>query len=138
MAVTFDLYLFTKEYIKATKKSERSKTFGGKQPEFDEVEVGAVYCRNSTRKTAIFFFDLEELIGLLDAGYAVGANKDPKEGKLGESEMPDDGSVPLTIELNNNKPLSGNFIEPDGQTHGFDSTEQLRIRILKYIAPATS
>lgn len=138
MAVTFDLYLFTEEYVKATKKTEKSKKFGGKQPDFDEIEVGAVYCRNSTRKTAIFFFDLKELLGLLEAGYAVGATKKPKEGPLGASEMPDDGSVPFIIELDNDKPARGRFIEPDGQAHSFDSTEQLETMINKYIVPSTS
>ncbi len=141
MVVTFDLYLFTEQYILALKnisEKQSKKKKGDKGQEGIEDKIGTIYSRNSPRETPIFFNNLEELIGLLEAGYAVGATKEPKKEQLGVSEMPDDGSIPLTIEMKNNEPMSGTFVEPDGQADRFDSTEQLRAKILKHIAPATS
>ncbi len=136
MTVFFDLYLFEKDYVEEIKKKEAQQKSGPSDKPI-EFEIGATYCRNMTRTTPIFFYQLHELIGLLKAGYAVGASREPGEERLGAADMPDD-SVPITIELEGDEPLKGRFVGPDGEAPQFESSSKLMALVDKYAYKASS
>lgn len=135
MAVIFDLYLFTKDYVEKVKEDEReSKSRSRRLDEGEtEYEIGTVACRNSARTQPIFFYNVDELLGLLESGFAVSKENEAQEREIGEDLIPDEAAALTIVEIDSDEPLAGRFIEPDGQTSDFASGDELREKLAKYV-----
>lgn len=121
MSVVFDLYLFTELYVEEMRKKEELENH---RPDPDvEQEVGAILCRNTGRQQPIFFYSVEELGELVEAGYAVGKALEPRSDKLGLDMFPPDSIIPTIIELD--KPVAGRFIDQDGREKPFATRKEL-------------
>lgn len=121
MSVLFDLFLFNKTYVDEIRKKEKQESHH-EDPEA-ELEIGAISCRHMDRKQPIFFYDVKELGELLEAGHAVGKDRDAHDQLIGTDAFPPDSVVPNMIELD--KPVAGRFIDPDGKELVFASREEL-------------
>ncbi len=134
MAVIFDLYLFTTEYLDQVKEDEKQRKNHSRRLDEGEIEyeIGTVACRNSARTQPIFFYSLDELMGLLEAAYAVGSSTEPEEQRLREDIFPDEAAVLTVVEVEKDDPFSGRFIEPDGGVSEFKSKDELKGQLEKY------
>src|SRR3990172_12869916 len=123
MPVVFDLYLFTKHYIDKVKEDEKERKAHSRRLDEGETEyeIGTVACRNSQRTQPIFFYNVDELIGLLEAAYAVSYQNEAEEQRVDEDAFPDEAASLTIIELDTDEPFAGRFIEPDGETGEFKS-----------------
>lgn len=126
MSVVFDLYLFDRDYIEKVKKKQKKDSGRFNQDDVD-FEIGSVACRNSQRKQAIFFYTVNELMELLEAAYAVSADRFSRDQLLEPDHFPDDSGVGMVIELDSL--YAGRFIEPDGEQLDFSSREELESHI---------
>lgn len=138
MAVIFDLYLFTEKYVEGVKSDERERKAHGRQLDEGETEyeIGTIACRNSARTQPIFFYNVDELMGLVESGFAVGKDSEAQEQEIGDDLIPDEAAARTIIEIDSDEPLAGRFIEPDGQTSDFASGDELREKMGKYVYSA--
>jgi len=134
MAVVFDLYLFTKEYVEKVKEDERERKAHSRRLDEGETEyeVGTVACRNSARTQPIFFYNMDELMGLIEAAFAVSKQNEAQEQNLGEDAFPDEAALLTIVEIDSDEPLVGRFIDPDGGAAEFSSGDALREKIAGY------
>src|SRR3990172_5916265 len=100
MPVIFDLYLFTEDYIGKVKENEKQRKEHSRRLDEGETEyeMGPVGCRNSQRTQPIFFYNVDELIGLLEAAYAVSYQSEAEEQRVGEGAFPDEAANLTIIE----------------------------------------
>src|SRR3972149_10538066 len=101
MAVIFDLYLFTTEYIDKVKENEKQRKNHSRRLDEGEVEfeIGTIACRNSQRIQPIFFYNVDELMGLIEAAFAVSNQSQAEEQRLGRDAFPDEAANLTIIEL---------------------------------------
>jgi len=134
MAVIFDVYLFTQEYVDKVKEDERSKKHARRQPDGQvDYEIGSVACRNVQRTQPIFFYDLDELFGLFAAGFAIGSEVQIEGERIATSDFPADSVTKVLVEVDKDDPLTGRFTGPDGQASEFGSREDLELQLAPYI-----
>ena len=135
MAVIFDLYLFTTKYIEKVKEDEKQRKDHSRRLDEGEVEyeIGTIACRNSLRTQPIFFYNVDELMGLIEAAYAVSNQSQAEEQRLGRDFFPDEAANLTIIELDTDDPFAGRFIEPDGGVAEFSSRDELKEDLEKYV-----
>jgi len=91
--------MFTPEYAARIRKKELKKHPFLKEEDV-KVEKGDIFCYNTARRSAISFYNLDEIISLMDAAFSLATEMnviEPQEVEL--EELPTDMAVKGRIEL---------------------------------------
>ncbi|HEX21783.1 MAG TPA: hypothetical protein ENH19_03935 [Actinobacteria bacterium] len=99
MAIVFELCMFTQEYAEKIRNKELRKHPFLKKEDI-RVEKGDIFCFNTARRSAISFYDLDEIISLIDAAFSLATEMNRLEPKAVElEEFPTDMVVKGRVEL---------------------------------------
>ena len=124
MSVVFELYMFTPEYSKQIKKRE-TKAKSSMERDF-VPEQGSVACLNTHREMALSFFNIPELLNLIDTACKLAdeqGNEKPLR-ELGEREVPKQLAARAVLELTGD--MQGRICWDDEEAREFINGEQLQ------------
>lgn len=124
MSVLFDLYMFTPEYSKQVKKRE-TKAKSSMERDF-VPEQGSVGCLNTYREMALSFFNIPELLNLIDTACKLAGEQGHTEPirELGEREIPKQLAARAVIRLTGD--MQGSILWDDEEAREFANGEQLQ------------
>lgn len=123
MAILFEFCMFTPEYAERIRKKELKKHPFLKEEDI-RVEKGNVFCYNTARRSTIPFYDLDEIISLMDAAFSLATELnmvEPSEVEL--EEFPSDMVVKGRVELD--KLFKGKLLWGD-EERLFTDEEEMR------------
>lgn len=124
MLVVFELYMFTPEYSKQIKKRE-TKAKSSMERDF-VPEQGSVGCLNTYREMALSFFNIPELLSLIDTACKLSDEQGHAEPlrELGEREIPKQLATRAVLELTGE--LRGTIRWEDEAAKEFSNGEELQ------------
>lgn len=124
MSVVFELYMYTPEYSKQIKKRE-TKAKSSMERDF-VPEQGSVGCLNTHREMALSFFNIPELLSLIDTACKLAGEQSHLEPirEPGEREIPEQLATRAVLELTGE--LSGTVRWEDEEAEEFSSGEELQ------------
>ena len=123
MAILFELCMFTPEYATRIRKKELKKHPFLKNEDI-KVEKGDVFCYNTARHSAISFYNLDEVISLMDAAFSLATEMnmtEPQDVEL--EELPTDMIVKGRVELD--ELFKGRLLWGDEDRH-FVNEDEMR------------
>ena len=124
MSVVFELYMFTPEYSKQIKKRE-TKAKSSMERDFIS-EQGSVGCLNTHREMALSFFNIPELLSLIDTAYKLAGEQGHVEPirELGEREIPQQLATRAVLRLTGD--MRGSILWDDEEAQEFANEQQLQ------------